>query len=509
MPQNTQQTSTTQIDGDSYGEIIKSSATIGGSTVLNILIGVVRTKVMAVLLGPAGFGLFGVYWSVANLARTAAGMGINSSGVRQIAQAAGLNDVQCIARTTTTLRRISILLGVLGTALLIIFSRPIATVTFGNDQNHSAIVLLSVSVFFQLVSDGQSALLQGMRRILDLARSNVLGAIFGTLTSIALVYFLREKGIVPAIVVVSFISFLFSWKFSHKLQIQATHLSGAQMREEASALMKLGFAFVASTMATLGTGYLIRIIILHRIGYEATGFYQAAWTLGGLYVNVILEAMGTDFYPRLTAHAHDNALCNRLINEQIHVGLLLAGPGVLATLTLSPLLIPIFYSAKFVAVVGVLRWMCLGTLLQVATWPLSYMIAAKGRQAVFFQTELVLCLIDVALAWYCVQAFGLIGVGFAFFASRVLFGFLLLPVAQKISHFKWSAENKVIGLSFLCLNGIVFAGFYLLPLIWAGCLGAFTIAVCGIYSLRTVAKLVSISRLPVPLQWMLITFKLA
>jgi PST family polysaccharide transporter len=94
---------------ETYGQILKASALIGGSSVLNIAIGIVRTKAMAVLLGPAGFGLFGVYGSIANLTQCVAGMGINSSGVRQIAYAVGSGDTEQIARTTAVLRRTSIL----------------------------------------------------------------------------------------------------------------------------------------------------------------------------------------------------------------------------------------------------------------------------------------------------------------------------------------------------------------------------------------------------------------
>ena len=74
----------------SYGQILKSSVLVGGSSLLNVAIGMVRTKVLALLLGPAGFGLFGVYNSIATLAQNLAGMGVNSSGVRQIAEAAHL-----------------------------------------------------------------------------------------------------------------------------------------------------------------------------------------------------------------------------------------------------------------------------------------------------------------------------------------------------------------------------------------------------------------------------------
>src|SRR6266702_1746070 len=108
---------------DTYGQILESSALIGGSSVLNIAIGIVRTKAMAMLLGPAGFGLFGLYGSIANLTQSIAGMGINSSGVRQIAEAAGSGDNARIAQTAAVLRRTSIVLGGLGAILLLVFSR--------------------------------------------------------------------------------------------------------------------------------------------------------------------------------------------------------------------------------------------------------------------------------------------------------------------------------------------------------------------------------------------------
>src|ERR1700693_3051565 len=76
----------------SYGQILKSSALVGGSSAVNIVLGIIRTKAMAILLGPAGFGLFGLYGSIANLPQSVAGMGINSSGVRQIAEAIASDD---------------------------------------------------------------------------------------------------------------------------------------------------------------------------------------------------------------------------------------------------------------------------------------------------------------------------------------------------------------------------------------------------------------------------------
>lgn len=475
----------------SYDEILKSSALVGGSSVLNIAIGIVRTKAMAMLLGPAGFGLFALYGSIAALTQSIAGMGINSSGVRQIAEAAGSGDKTRIAQTTAVLRRTSIILGLLGAALLLVFSRQVSRLTFGGTERAAAVCLLSIAVLFGLVSGGQGALIQGMRRIADLAKMNVLAALFGVCISIPVVYFYREKGVVPSLVGVAAMSILTSWWYSRKVNIQIPAMTASQVRHEAAALLKLGFAFMSSALMTMGVGYAVRIIVLRRVGFAATGLYQSAWTIGGLYVGFILQAMGADFYPRLTASANDNIACNRLVNEQAQVGLLLAGPGVIATLTFAPLVIGLLYTVKFGAAIEILRWICLGTTLQVITWPMGFIIVAKAKQNLFFGAELAWTIVSIALAWICIKSFGLKGAGIAFFGSYIFHGFLIYPIVRHLSGFRWSAENLKTGRTFLSLIAMVFCGFYILPRLLAACVGTVAAVLSGAYSIRVLQTLVS------------------
>jgi PST family polysaccharide transporter len=493
----------------SYGQILKSSALIGGSQVANIAIGVVRTKAMAMLLGPAGFGLFGLYGSIANLTQSVAGMGINSSGVRQIAEAAGSGDQTRIGQTTAVLRRTSVVLGLLGATLLLVFSRQVSRLTFGSTDRAAAVSLLSIVVFFSLVSAGQGALIQGMRRIADLAKMNVLGALFGVCTGIPLVYFFRERGVVPSLVSVAAVTILTSWWYSRKIDVQTPTVTLSQVRQEASALLKLGSAFMASGLMTMGVAYFVRIIVLRKVGFEATGLYQSAWALGGLYVGFILQAMGADFYPRLTANVGNHEECNRLVNEQTLVGLLLAGPGVLATLTFAPLVIALLYSAKFGGAVAVLRWICLGATLQVITWPMGFIIVAKGRQGLFFLSELAWTIVAVGLAWFCVARYGLNGAGIAFFGSYVFHIFLTYPLVYWLSGFRWSRENKDKGLVYVSLIGLVFGGFYVLPLLWAAGIGTVAAVASGVYSMRVLATLVSLEQVPRSVRRLLVGLGLA
>jgi enterobacterial common antigen flippase len=489
-----------------YGQILKSSTLVGGSQLLNIAIGIVRTKVMAVLLGPAGTGLFGLYNSIADLAQSIAGMGVNGSGVRQIAEAAGCDNVYRIGRTAAVLRRMSIVLGLLGTVLLVAVSGPVSIATFGNNQHTAAVSLLSIAVFFRVVSAGQGALIQGMRRISDLAKMGVLGALAGTLISIPMVYVLREKGIVPSLIAVAATTIATSWWYSRKIDVPATSMTASQVRQEATSLLKLGFAFMASGLMTMGAAYVVRTTVLHRVGVEATGLYQSAWTLGGLYVGFILQAMGADFYPRLTARANDNPACNRMVNEQARVGLLLAGPGVIATLTFAPLVIALFYTTKFAGAVEVLRWICLGVTLRVITWPIGFIILAKGNQPLFFWSELAWTVVNVTLTWICVGYFGLVGAGIAFFGSYVFHGILIYTIVSRLSDFRWSSENRKTGSLFFASIAFVFCGLSLLPFPLAAGLGVLAAVLSGVYSIRVFLTMFSLDQIPRPVSQLLARF---
>ena len=206
----------------------------------------------------------------------------------------------------------------------------------------------------------------------------------------------------------------------------------------------------------------------------------------------------------MTAVAKDNAECNRLVNEQAQISLLLAGPGVIATLTFASVVIALFYSAKFGAAVEVLRWICLGTTLQVITWPMGFIIVAKGEQKIFFWAELAWTVVNVGLSWICVSSFGLNGAGIAFFGSYVFHWLLIYPIVRRLSGFRWSAANSKTGLLFLSLIAVVFCGFYVLPLLLATGIGTLAVILSGVYSIRVLVNLVSLDRIPRPIRRLLV-----
>src|SRR3954451_9509018 len=121
----------------SHLQILKSTALIGGSSVVNILFAIIRNKAIALLLGPQGTGLFGLFGAILDLAQTFAGIGVQPSGVRQIAEAVGTGDKENIARTAAVVARLSIVLGAVGAVAVLVASPWVAEFTFGNRDNAS------------------------------------------------------------------------------------------------------------------------------------------------------------------------------------------------------------------------------------------------------------------------------------------------------------------------------------------------------------------------------------
>jgi PST family polysaccharide transporter len=485
-----------EVENSSYGQILKSSTIVGGSSFINIGIGIVRTKFMAILLGPSGVGMIGLYTAITDLTQSISCMGINSSGVRQIADAVGSGDDNKIAKTTQVLRRTALFLGILGAVFLFSFAPQISSFTFNNNDHVNDIKILSLVIFFSTVSGGQSALIQGLRRISDLAWMGILGTFFGTIISVTAVYHLGQEGIALSLVLIASMNLAMSWLFSRKITIKAQALSKRDILMEQSKLLKLGFAFMISGLILSITAYLVRMIIVREIDYNAAGLYQSAWALGGMYIGIILQAMGADFYPRLTAVANNNPECIRLVNEQTHIGILLSCPGIMATLTLAPLIIDIFYTAQFQGAVELLRWLCLGMALRVISWPIGFIIIAKGAQNFYIISELSWALVYLALVWICVHMFELNGIGIAFFGSYLFHIFINFVIVKKLCGFYFSKVNVEIIFLSLAIIVVVFCSYYFFQVIGATLIGFIATLLISLYAIEEILSLVNFDKLP-------------
>lgn len=474
-----------------------------------MLIRMVRTKVVAVLLGPTGVGLEALFDSIVSFARTIVDLGISSSGVRQVAASVGSGRADEVAKTIYTLRRTSRVLGVLGALTLFMCREAVSRFTFGNADQSRNVGILSLILLFGAITGGQGALLQGLRRIGDLARINIIGTLIGAAVSIPIIAVWGTAGIPYYMVLGAAAGAVISWFYARRVQIQSFACSAREVFREAAGLLRLGMAFLASALMATGALFLLRVLAVRTEGAEGAGQFQAASALSMVYVGFILQAMGTDFYPRLTAVASDNPKCNQLVNEQTEVSLLLALPGILATIAFAPWVVWLFYSNRFSAAAEILCWQMAGNFLRVVSWPMGFILLAKGRGVLFVLTDALAWTMYVILAWFGLRWVGLPGMGMAFFGLYLFHVVMIALVVAWCSEFKWSAINQRLLLLGVVFVGLSLAARLLLVEPWATLVGLVLASVSCIISVKLLIKVLGAEQINRWLQKLRLPFKLA
>jgi PST family polysaccharide transporter len=437
----------------SYRRILKTSSIIGGASGVNIIIGIIKVKVLAVLLGPAGVGLMGFYQNIMSMASTLAGCGIGSSAVRQLVSAAGETSTLAIVRRTLWLA--NLILGITGMVVLWLLREPIAQWVFGDIAHVDEVGWLGLGVLLTLIAGSQTALLQGLRRIGDLARVHVISAFFAAAIGILLVYWLGEEGVLWFVLVAPAVSILVAGYYAARVPPPQMPNDWQAIGQQWQAMLKLGIPLMAAGLLTLATQLAARSIILRELGLDASGYFQAAWAISMVYIGFVLGAMGTDYYPRLTAAINDHPRARKIVSEQAEVALLLAGPVFLSMITFAPWVIHLLYAASFAPAIDVLRWQVLGDVLKVACWPMGYILLAQGRGGIFIGMEFIWNAVYLGAIILGVQEWGLVMTGVGFWIAYLINYGLLALVASRLISYKPTRRNWLVTLLLLLAGGSI------------------------------------------------------
>jgi len=466
----------------SYREILRSSAVMGGAQAINYLVGLLRIKAVAVLLGPAGVGVIGLYTSASNLVGAVTGLGLQRSSVRAIASAQG--DPVAVARATRMLRRLCWATGALGWIASVALAIPLSRMMFQSATHAWALAILGGTLLLGAINGGQLALLRGLRRIDDIARVQVVGAVLNTIVTIALYAWLRERGIVPVMLATASVSLAISWWFVRRVDMQDMSMTWAEAVAEAKPMVSLGIALMTSTVLSMLLEFYVRSLISKTYGVDAVGIYQAAWSLSGMFAGFVLTAMGTDFYPRLTAVIHDRVAAIREINEQTEIGVLLALPGLLGTLALAKWIVWALYSAAFAPATNVLVWMSLGVFGRVISWPLGYVQLALNVGKWYVATEVFFIALQAALVVWMVPRFGVVGAAYAFFGCYASYFIGMSWLTRRLIGFRHSPASLRLILVATLLMMATMAVSRLLPDLPAAIVGSLCAFGGGLWCLR-------------------------
>ncbi len=472
----------------SYRQIFKATSLFGGVQVFNIIISIIRSKIVAILLGPAGMGIFGLFTTTINLIGGITNFGLSNSAIRNIAAANDSNDYSRIAKVVSVVKKLVWLTGLLGSLVTLVLAPWLSSATFGNTQYSSAFYWLAISLLFNQLTVGQNVLLQGMRKLTYLAKANMLGSLLSLVVSIPLYYLYKLNGIVPAMVLTSICSMFISWYYSRNIKLETVTPTRKETIVEAKDMLRMGFLLSVSGFITLGESYLIRIYINNTGSLDDVGFYNAGFAIIGTYVGMVFTAMGTDYYPRLSMVAKDNEKAKELINQQAEIAILLLAPILCVFLIFINWAVMILYSHQFTPVSELIHWAALGMYFKAASWAIGFVFLAKGNGKLFFWSEVAALSYLFLFNVIGYKFWRLEGLGMSFLAAYLVCYFQVFYIAKIKYNFSFHRQfykifiiQLTLGLSSFCISRY-------LPLPWNYIIGTLFIALSAGYSIWEMDK---------------------
>jgi O-antigen/teichoic acid export membrane protein len=468
---------------------------IGTSQVINILISIVRIKVLAVLLGPSGVGLLSVYNGLLEVVEKTAALGMQSSGLREIATSRG--DEARLSRVRQVLFAAYLIQGVLAMIAVWLLRDHITIWLFGEATRTTEVGLIGVAILIGLLSYAQTTLLQGLRKISELGRVNVFSNCVGTLAGVAAVWLQGENGLIWFILVQPLAIVLIALHYTRRLtKPTSVRLSLFKTWNVWKPMAKLGVAFMLGGLATVATLLIIRAHISQELGLDAAGHFAAAWGITMTYVGFILVAMGAEYYPRLTEMINDKVAAVQLMNDQTQLGLAISGPIFLLLIGLAPWVITLLYSEKFDPAIPLLQWLMVGNVFKFVGSVLGFSIVASGRAKTFLFVELSFNIVFLGMVFVFMPHVGLEATAYAFVFGYLLHMCMVYLVARQTLSFRWQSFS----LSLLALHTSLGVALLILALIapLAAAIASPLLATAtGLYGLRIVLRKVGkYGRLP-------------
>lgn len=470
-----------------FARILRSSALMGGAQAVTLGMAFLRSKLIAVLVGPSGIGLMGVLSAFNANVSTVAGWGLGTSAVRVVAGAAeGERN-----RKTAAVRRFGRRLAWIGFLSVLLLILPVGQLTFSGQDYALELLIAGLAVPCIIATGMWTALLQAGGHIGSMARTQMVSSVVGLLMGLPFVYYLGSIGIASSILLAASSTAFVTWR-------AATRLSPATGAEptsgDLSELVQLGVALQIG--ATLGaiSSYLVRVLIVRSHGDDLAagladaGYYQAAFAVTGSLPGVIFSATSSDFYPRVAA-AKDETEARVITEKQIQASLLLATPILMGLLTMGSLAVRLLYASGFEPAVPLLDWFIWAIFCFLMGWPLGFWLTARGSKRTVAIFQSLSYFLMVSLGLLLIPLYGVKGAAAGYLGCGAIHSGILLVFTRRLSGhwisrrtFSWFA---IVALALgLARWGVAWAG----GAYWGVLPTSLAAGICAIIYFKVVSK---------------------
>ena len=400
----------------SYSHILKYTSLFGGVQMLNILIGLIRNKLVAVLLGPLGMGIVALYTSTINFIVNTSNLGIHASAVKELSQAFETGDTGLLHHKIHVLRHWTCITSLLGMMAFACLSPLLSRWTFATYDYTIQFICLAPVVALTIIALGETAILKATRLLRQLAIVSVCGAVGVLAVSVPIYWIYGCDGIVASLVLMAVVQALTVTAYSLRRYPLSFAISRACVHE-GRAFLGLGIAFVLSGIMGSGVEMAIRAYLSNTADIATVGLYNAVYAMVFTYAGIVFTAMDTDYFPRLSGINNNGSELNDAVNRQIGATMTIVSPLVVLFILCMPVLLPLLYSGKFATALPMLQVAALSMYCRGVYLPIEYVALSRGDSKTFIVVEIFSGVLLVSFVVLGFATLGLKGMGIGITAA--------------------------------------------------------------------------------------------
>lgn len=410
--------------------VLRALGLLGSAQGVAMLCSLIRNKLIALWIGPAGIALAGILNSAVEMTGALAQQGIRTSAVGDVAATAGTPRK---ARMAAVVNNCGLIVGLAGAVTMLLLAPALSRLSFGSYSYSWAFVVVSLAVALNAFIASREAIAQGSGTLGRIAAASLTGSVAGLALAVPLIYFLRLQGIAWIIVVYSATTAAaYLWP---PLRIDGRRLPRISLRDtlrESSRLLRLGIWLTLSSAVDRGASYLFMSWLNSYGGDIATGLYQSGYIVAVRYVGVLFSAIAMEFYPRLSTRVNGSPRHPALlIAHETGVVLRIAVPAVALLILLSRYVMTLLYSGDFAEAATFMSLAAAATPLRALSWCTAFLIIARGDGRAYLAVELASGIICLALSVAGYLCLGLNGVGISFIIWYLLYSLLVITVTRR------------------------------------------------------------------------------
>lgn len=429
--------------------VLKALGIFGGVQMITIICSILRTKLIAVWIGAAGVGLFGIFNSAIELLGVLFHLGVRDSAVRDIASSQQPDTNKII----TIVRRWVLILGAIGLVVTMAISPLLSNFTFGNYDYTYAFIAIAFIIFLSSIQNGELAILQGTKELSRLAKASIWGAIGGVIISIPLFYFWRINSVIPALVAYSVITTIAILSQRVSTPKPTLRITFSETMSKGRSFISLGIFLTISVVVNHLVSFLFITYLNHVGDTSVVGHYQAGITLVNKYMGIIFTAIIMEYYPRLSQVSSSQKRTSIFVSHEISIMLWILLPVIAIFIASSELIISLLYSSEFLLITPFVVWAVIGTIFRAISWCMAYVILTRGDGKVYLVTESLSAITCITFNILAYNLWGLEGLGFAYMAWYIIYTIIIGAVYR--IRYNLRLNSEIIRLATIATLAIV------------------------------------------------------